>query len=172
MSHENASYAQSRFHIHQANLEVPGNKNDLHRVVELTNLDVRKSNEKTGTKHEMWKVWGLGWRIVTKHETGDNINVKETLLDEEGTVTFKKYDEAKRDLFSRLVNSKNDAIYTKHVLSNLNTLSSDELNKLNIRMLDHHDKLMSDVKHSQKILDQIVKEQLTRYRNTNSKANY
>ena len=63
----------------------------------------------------------------------------------------RKYDEAKRDL---------------------STLTSVELDKLNIKMLDHHDKLMSDVKHSQKILDQIVKEQLTRYRNANSKANY
>ena len=166
MSHENVSYAQSRFHLHRRK------HNTIEESVRLTNRDVVESNETSGTKHEAWKTWGLGWRIVTKHETGDNINIKETNLDPDGTISFRKYDEAKTDLFSRLVSSKNDVVYKKHVLNNLNTLSSDELDKLNIRMLDHHDKLMSDVKHSQKILDQIVKEQLTRYRNTNSKANY
>ena len=166
MSHEDASYAQSRFHRYRSN------NNTIERSVKLTNRDVVETNEKTGTKHETWKTWGLGWRIVTKHETGDNVNIKQTNLDPDGTISFRKHDEAPSDLFSRLTNSKNDAIYTKHVFDNLNTLSSDGLNKLNVRMLDHHDKLMSDVKHSQKILDQIVKEQLARYRNTNSKANY
>ena len=166
MSHENASYAQSRFHSYRRN------NNSIERSVKLTNRDVVERNEKTGTKHESWKTWGLGWRIVTKHETGDNVNIKQTNLDPDGTISFRKYDEAKTDLFNRWIISKNDVLYKKHVLNNLNTLSSDELNKLNVRMLDHHDKLMSDVKHSQKILDQIVKEQLTRYRNTNSKANY
>ena len=166
MSHEDASYAQSRFHRYRSN------NNTIEESVRLTNRDVVETNKKTGTKHETWKTWGLGWRIVTEHETGDNVNIKQTNLDPDGTISFRKRDEAKRDLFSRLVSSKNDELYTKHVFDNLNTLSSDELNKLNVRMLDHHDKLMSDVKHSQKILDQIVKEQLTRYRNANSKANY
>ena len=150
MSHENASYAQSRFHRYRTN------NNSIERSVKLTNQDVVETNEKTGSKHE----------------TGDNVNIKQTNLDPDGTISFRKHDEAKRDLFSRLVSSKNDVLYTKHVFDNMHTLSSDELDKLNIRMLDHHDKLMSDVKHSQKILDQIVKEQLTRYRNANSKANY
>lgn len=166
MSHEDASYAQSRFHIHRSN------NNAIEDSVRLTNLDVHERNAMSGTKHETWKTWGLGWRIVTKHESGDNISIKETNLDPDGAISFRKYDEAKRDLFSRLVSSKNGVVYKKHVLNNLNTLSSDELDKLNIRMLDHHDKLMNDVKHSQKILDQIVKEQLTRYRNTNSQSNY
>jgi hypothetical protein len=166
MSHEDASYAQSRYHRYHSN------NNTIAQSVKLTNLDVRESNEKAGTKHETWKTWGTGWRIVTKHETGDNVNIKETNLDDEGTISFKKYDEAKRDLFSRLINCKNDVLYTKHVFDNLSTLTSVELNKLNMRMLDHHDKLMSDAKHSQKILDQIVKEQLTRYRYAISKANY
>ena len=166
MSHEDASYAQSRFHRYRSN------NNTIERSVKLTNRDIVERNEKTGAKHETWKTWGLGWRIVTKHETGDNVNIKQTNLDPDGTISFRKYDEVPSDLFNYIRFSKNDAIYTKHVFDNLNTLSSDGLNKLNIKMLDHHDKLMSDVKHSQKILDQIVKEQLTRYRNTNSKANY